>query len=171
MAIVCATENLLLREFDVGDAESLFRIYSNRETMRFLGDPPAAIEEERNNIRNHIESCYKKLGFGLWGVMLKREAKLIGRCGILIQDVDGERRPEISYLIDREHRGYGFATEAALGVIHTAKEKYGFEEMIAVIANGNHGSVRVAEKCGFEFEKNLQSFKDFGQVSVYSRSI
>lgn len=169
--ITCETENLILREFEPSDAEGLFRIYSDPDTTRFLGGPPASVEEERRNIQNHIENYYRVHGFGLWGAVLKSDRRLIGRCGILLQEVDGRRRPEISYLIDREQCGQGLATEAAKGVLDIARERYGIDKMIAVIAVENRGSIRVAQKCGFEFEKRLAMFKDFGPVSVYSRDL
>jgi [ribosomal protein S5]-alanine N-acetyltransferase len=166
---ICETENLIIREFSAADAEDLFHIYSNPEAMRFLGDPPASFEEERRNIENHVEQYYKELGFGLWGAILKGEDRLVGRCGILFQEIEGERRPELSYLIDNAYRGRGLATEAAKAVLEIARTKHGFDEMIAVIAVGNMASVRVAEKCCFAFERGLENFKDFGPVSVYSR--
>jgi ribosomal-protein-alanine N-acetyltransferase len=169
--IITETENLVLREFDTSDAEDLFRIYSNPETIRFLGKGPDSLEDERQNIQRHIDSHYRVHGFGLWGAVLKSEDRLIGRCGILRQAVDGRTRPEISYLIDRNYCGRGLATEAAKGVLDIAARKYGIDNMIAVIAAGNGGSMRVAEKCGFQFEKRLAMFKDFGPVVVYSRDL
>jgi ribosomal-protein-alanine N-acetyltransferase len=169
--IITETENLVLRELGPLDAEELFRIYSNPENMRFLGQGPDSLDEERQNIQRHIDSYYRVHGFGLWGVVLKSEDRLIGRCGILKQEVDGRTRPEISYLIDRDHCGRGLATEAARGVLDIAAGKYGIDKIIAVIASGNGGSMRVAEKCGFQFEKRLSMFKDFGPVVVYSRDL
>ena len=169
--IITETENLVLREFDTSDAEDLFRIHSNPETRRFLGKGPDSLDDERQNIQRHIDSYYRVQGFGLWGVVLKDEDRFIGRCGILRQEVDGRTRPEISYLIDRDYCGRGLATEAAKGVLDIAARKYGIENMIAVIATGNSGSMRVAEKCGFQFEKRLAMFKDFGPVVVYSRDL
>ena len=169
--IIRETDNLILREFSEDDAEDLFRIYSEGDTMRFLGGPPASVEEERRHIRDHIESCYDKLGFGLWAVVLKYEGRLIGRCGMLLQDIEGTRRPEVAYLIDSRHRGMGLASEAVFGVMRAAWQQYGFDDMIAVIARGNNASIRVAEKCGFTFERGLDSFKDFGPVSIYSRKL
>ena len=169
--IITETENLVLREFDPSDAEDLFRIYSNPETIRFLGKGPDSLDDERQNIQRHIDSYYRVHGFGLWGVVLKNEDRLIGRCGILRQEVDGRTRPEISYLIDRDYCGRGLATEAAKGVLDIAHSRFGVDKMIAVIATGNGGSMRVAEKCGFQFEKRLAMFKDFGPVVVYTRDL
>jgi ribosomal-protein-alanine N-acetyltransferase len=169
--MITETENLILRELDTSDAEDLFRIYSNPETIRFLGKGPDSLEDERQSIQRHIDSHYRVHGFGLWGAILKNQDRLIGRCGILRQEVDGRTRPEISYLIDRDYCGRGLATEAAKGVLDIAPRKYGIDNMIAVIAAGNGRSMRVAEKCGFQFEKRLAMFKDFGPVVVYSRDL
>lgn len=125
--IICKTDNLILREFSGDDAEGLFRIYSDPETMRFLGDPPASIEEERRNILNHMERYYRKLGFGLWAMVLRSENRLVGRCGILLQDIEGAKRPEISYLTDRKCWGRGLATEAAKAVMGVAASKFGLK--------------------------------------------
>lgn len=166
--IIRETENLVLRELEESDAEDLFRIYSDKETMRFLGRHAASLEEVRDNIRNHIEKYYVGLGFGLWGVVLKSENRLVGRCGVFLQEIEGIRRPELAYLIDRDFWGRGFATEAASAVKRLAIEKYNFKVMIAVIAIRNIASISVAKKCGFGFERAMESFKDFGPVSIYS---
>jgi ribosomal-protein-alanine N-acetyltransferase len=169
--IITETENLVLRELGPSDAEDLFCIHSNPETRRFLGKGADSLDEERQNIQRHIDTYYRVHGYGLWGAVLKSDDRLIGRCGILQQEVDGRTRPEISYLIDRDHCGMGLATEAAKGVLDIAARKYGIDNMIAVIAVENRASVRIAQKCGFEFEKRLDSFKDFGPVFVFSREL
>lgn len=56
---------------------------------------PKSCDEERTmkwiewNIQN-----YKECGFGLWSVVLIETNKLIGDCGITIQNIDGKLLPE-----------------------------------------------------------------------------
>lgn len=169
--VITETENLVLREFEPSDAEDLFHIYSDPETMRFLGKGPETVDEERRNIEGHIDKYYRTHGFGLWGAALKSDGRLVGRCGILLQEVDGRPRPEVSYLIRSDQCGRGLATEAANGVLDIARARYGIDKMIAVIAVENRASIRVAQKCGFEFEKRLAMFKDFGPVSIYVKGL
>ena len=170
-ASVAETHRLILRRFAETDAEDLFRIYSHPETRRFLGSGPTSVDEVRTGIATHIRTYYDRYGFGLWGVILKAEDRLIGRCGILYQEIGGRKEPELAYLIDPEFWRRGIATEASLKVVELATSVYRFAHMIAVIHPLNTASIRVAERCGFEFERSLESFKYFGKVDVYSRQL
>lgn len=169
--IIAETPRLIIRPFDPTDAADLFRIYSDSETMRFLGSPAASVDEERSNIENHRRSYYDYHGFGLWAVILKSEKRLIGRAGILYQNIEGKTDPELAYLIDRNFCGRGLATQAAMAVIKVAQDVHHFSRMVAVIHPKNVGSIRVATKCGFGFEKELMGYKDFGNVHLYSRQL
>jgi len=168
---IAETDRLIIREFTLDDAEDLFGFYSQPLTMKYLGAPPASIEEVRGDIADHIHKYYGELGYGLWGVALRNAGTLIGRAGILRQAVDGQLIPEISYLVDQDHCGNGYATEAASEIVNVARGIHKFDRMIAVIHPLNAQSINVAEKCGFEYLKRLSEFKDFGPVNVYARSL
>ena len=165
---IAETERLIFRELTLSDAEELFRSYSQAETMRFMGSGPVSVEEVRLSIQNHIDNYYKKYGFGLWAVVLKENNSFIGRCGLLYQKIEGVRDLELSYLLDNDYWGRGLATEAALASARLGFERYGFVRVIAVINPQNTASVRVAEKVGLKFEREIASFKDFGRVSLYA---
>jgi RimJ/RimL family protein N-acetyltransferase len=168
---ISETDRLTIRELSPDDADALFGFYSQPLTMKFLGAPPASIEEEKGNIIDHIAKYYGELGYGLWGVVLKETGSLIGRAGILKQSVDELFLPEISYLIHRELCGNGFATEAALEVVNVTRHIYKLDRMIAVINPLNTPSIKAAQKCGFEYLKMLSEFKDFGPVNLYVRNL
>ncbi len=169
--IVAETPRLIIRRFEPADASDLFRIYSDAETMQFLGSPAESVEEVRSNIENHIRSYYDQYGFGLWAAVLKNENRLVGRCGILYQNIEGQTDSELAYLVDRNFCGRGLATEAALAVIKVAANVNHFSRMVAVIHPDNIGSINVAGKCGFVFERHLSGYKDFGDVHLYSRQL
>ncbi len=105
------TDRLILREFTTDDFEALYGILSDSETMQHY---PAPFDEERtkNWIEWNIEN-YEKYGFGLWAVVLKETGNLIGDCGISIQNIDGERLPEIGYHIHKKFWRKGYGKEAA----------------------------------------------------------
>lgn len=77
---IAETERLILREMTAEDAEDFFRIYNDPETMKFIIKTFVSLEDVRGQIENHIESYYKKYGFGLWATVLKENNCLIGRC-------------------------------------------------------------------------------------------
>ena len=164
--IVLETERLLLRRFTPEDAADNYRIYTDPENMRFMGRRPDSVEFERYHLRKHIADYYDKHGFGLWAAVLKENDRLIGRCGLLYQQVEGTREVEVTYLIDRHYWGRGLATEAARETVKLGFERYKFPRIVALINPENVASVRVAEKIGMGYEREV-SFKDFGEVALY----
>ena len=168
---IAETERLIFRQLKPDDAKDLHRIYSNPETMKFMGDYKESVENERNNIQKHIEKYYNQLGFGLWATVLKENNRLIGRCGLLYQEIESARDLEFAYLIDRDFWGRGLATEAAREIMNLGFNQFGFTQIIAVIKPENEASIRVAEKCGLNYEREVSDYKDFGKVSLYSRSL
>jgi ribosomal-protein-alanine N-acetyltransferase len=166
MMIEIETERLLLRRFTPEDAADNYRIYTDPENMRFMGRQPDSVEFERYYIRKHIADYYDKHGFGLWAAVLKEDNRLIGRCGLLYQEVEGTREVEVSYLLDRHYWGRGLATEAARETVRFGFERYKFPRIVALINPENVASVRVAEKVGMRYER-VVSFKDFGEVALY----
>ena len=79
----------MLRPLRESDLDAVGAIYADPHTMRFLGGP-----RTRDNTRTRLEwmiAAHRDQGFGLWATTLLEDATLIGRCGILIQDVEGAR--------------------------------------------------------------------------------
>jgi [ribosomal protein S5]-alanine N-acetyltransferase len=163
---IIETERLILREFTPEDAAENYRIYSDPENMKFMGNPPPSVSAERDQIQKHIVNYYKKYGFGLWATVLKENNQLIGRCGLLYQQIEGRQESEVSYLIDRHHWGKGLATEAAGEIVRLGFEKYRFPRIIALIIAENSSSIRVAQKIGMKYRQQV-NYKDFGKVSMY----
>ena len=167
--IVTETERLILRRFTSEDAEENYRIYTDPDNMRFMGRPPDSVESERYNLRRHIANYYDRHDFGLWAVVLKEDGRLVGRCGLLCQQIEDSREVEVSYLVDKHYRGRGLATEAAREVVKLGFEKYGLPRLVAVIHPENVASVRVAEKIGMRYERDVD-FREFGRVAMYAKA-
>lgn len=169
MTCVVETERLVLRLFTPDDAADNYRIYTDADNMKYMGRLPDSVEFERYHIRRHIADYYDRHGFGLWAVVLKEENRLVGRCGFLYQPVEGGREIEVSYLIDKRHWGRGLATEAAGATVRLGFERYKFPRVVALINPENVASVRVAEKVGMKYERDVD-FRDFGRVAMYAQS-
>ena len=167
MDCIIETERLILRRFTPDDAADNYRIYTDPENMKFMGRRPDSVEFERYHIRRHIANYYDRHGFGLWAAVLKEDGRLVGRCGLLYQQIEGTQEVEVTYLIDRHHWGKGLATEAAREAVRLGFEEYKFPRVVAVINPRNTASVRVAEKLGMKYERDV-SFQDFGVVAMYA---
>jgi len=155
---ILETTRLLLREFTPQDADALALVLSDPETMRYYPAPydRAGVEQwiERNRQR------YQDDGVGLWAMELKRTQdcevhETIGDCGIIVQQVEGERLYEIGYHLRRDFWGQGLATEAAVACRDWAFAHLKTERLISLIRSENLPSRRVAERTGMAVWKEV----------------
>jgi RimJ/RimL family protein N-acetyltransferase len=153
IAPILETARLQLREFVPEDVNALARVLSDPVTMQYYPAPYGAQEVaawiERNRRR------YQETGHGLWAMILKSSNELIGDCGMVSQNIDGNAEIEIGYHVRRDLWRQGFATEAA-----RMCRAYGFEclrlqRMISLIRPENMPSRRVAEKIGMAAWKEI----------------
>lgn len=157
-----------MRKLVPGDAEALFGIYQDAQTMRYMGLSPATVEAERGSVEAHAENYYRRHGFGLWGIVLRETGQIIGRSGLLRFDLDDTPQTEISYLIARRHWGAGYATEAAEAVVRLAFDDMKIDKLHALINPANAASSRVALRLNFRLERAVE-YKCFGLVDLYAR--
>jgi RimJ/RimL family protein N-acetyltransferase len=156
---ILQTSRLLLREFTPDDAHDLARVLCDPETMRYYPAPydRAGVEQwiARNRQRYEVD------GVGLWAMELKesRESELhkaVGDCGIVLQEVEGERLYEIGYHLRRDLWGQGLATEAAIACRDWAFENLNATRLISLIRPENLPSCRVAKRAGMTVWKEVE---------------
>jgi ribosomal-protein-alanine N-acetyltransferase len=95
-----------------------------------------------------------------FAVVNRSDGALIGYCGFLHQEVDGEREIEIGYRLHPQYWNRGLATEAARAVRDHAFADLGLSRVISLIHPDNLPSRRVAEKIGMLVEKKTE-FRGF----------
>ena len=140
------TERLFLREMTTDDFDALYKVLSDKEIMQHY---PYTFDEERvrqwinRNIRR-----YKTFGFGLWAVCLKETGEMIGDCGLTMQVIHDEIRPEIGYHIRRDMQKKGYAKEAASAVRDWTFNNTPFMEIYSYMKYTNIPSSKTAESYG-----------------------
>lgn len=77
---------------------------------------------------------------------------LVGWCGLLVQEVDGEKELEVGYSILPTYWGSGYATEAAKACLDAAFAGQLADSVISIIQVNNIPSRRVAEKNGMRID-------------------
>ncbi len=159
------TKRLILRKLTLDDAEALHRIYYEPGVFKYFSKgPPDSVEAERANIARHLD-YYERHGFGLWATILRDSGELVGRCGLLSQEIDGVAEVEIGYLLSPRVWGRGLASEAARSI-----RDFGFElghsRLISIIDTQNIASKRVAAAIGMTLWKQTQ-FHNI-DVEIYS---
>ncbi len=161
MAIL-VTRRLRLRRLTLDDLDDLHAVLSDPVAMAHYPTPFG-----RDMTRGWIEwnlRSYAEHGFGLWAVVHAADARLIGDCGLTIQQVDGVAELEIGYHVLPAYWGRGLATEAAIACRDLAFDRLGRSRVISKMREDNAASRRVAEKVGMRPEKTTQD--DAGTTSI-----
>ena len=152
--MVLETKRLILREMTPNDVDDLLEVLSDPEAMQFY---PRPFDRQMTQawIERNIQR-YTQHGFWLWAIIFKENGKLIGDCGLVVQEVDGVEEIEIGYHIRRDLWGKGLATEAAQACRDYGFSQLGFDKLISLINPVNIASRRVAEKNGMRLIKEME---------------
>ena len=148
------TPRLLLRPLALDDLDALALMYADAEVQRFTGgEQTRAVAAER---LAQVIALHAQQGFGMLAVVEKSSARFLGRAGFLVQQMEGAREVELAYGLARETWGKGYATEAIAaardwGFAHLAEPRF-----ISLIHPDNSRSIRVAEKIGSRYAKDVE---------------
>jgi RimJ/RimL family protein N-acetyltransferase len=149
------TQRLLIRPFHILDAEPMYQVFGDPEVMRF-GNGVQTREWVEGWLRTCLERYYQTWGFGPYAVVEQDAHNVIGYCGLFFfPELDGQPEVEIGYRFVRSAWGHGYATEAAAAVRDFTFKTLGIKRLIAMIDPSNTASIRVAEKIGMQFEKEV----------------
>jgi RimJ/RimL family protein N-acetyltransferase len=147
METTIETARLLLRPMQMADVDLLLHIFADPKVMAAFEQPPFDREQMVLWVKRNL-SHQAEHGFGLFSVVLKSNATLIGDCGLEFMDIEGEPTAELGYDFRSDYWNQGFATEAAQAVRDYAFQTLGLPRLISLIRVGNNASRRVAEKIG-----------------------
>ena len=145
------TRRLLLRPFRGSDLDSLSELYSDAATMRFIGGVRTR-EQARNELRDLIAG-YELHGWGPRAITF--DNTLIGRAGLWVHQVEGQREIEVAYMIGRPWWRQGYGSEAALRFCDAAFGELGLERLISLIDAENVPSIAIAKKNGMHHERDV----------------
>lgn len=152
--LVIETARLQLREFVLEDSSALSAVLGDADVMKF-GPGTQSLKQIQDWLADAINQ-YKLRGFGPWAVIGKNSDTLLGYCGLFyFPDLAGREEIEIGYRFARSHWGRGYATEAAAAVREHAFNQLGIPRLVAMIDPGNTASLRVAEKLGMHYKKEI----------------
>ena len=97
-----------------------------------------------------VEAHFQKHGFGLWAVEIRGSGSFAGFVGLQTPPFEAPFTPcvEIGWRLAPETWGKGYATEAALAVIHHGFTTLGLQEILSWTVPANVRSQRVMAKLG-----------------------
>ena len=163
--MILETKRLILRKYTYDDFNDLSEILTDSETMKYYPRP-----YDSNGVKKWLEwsiNNYEKYGFGLWAIVLKENNEFIGDCGITIQNINGEKLPEIGYHINKKYWQKGYAKEAARAVRDWAFRNLQYESLYSYMNVCNVPSYKTASSIGM---KRINQYHD-GEENLYVYSI
>ena len=148
MPLPLETERLIIRSFTMDDADAMFKVFGDPETMRFFGIWLATSVENARRFIRWVTGMETEHGYSFWAVVEKESGEVIGDCGLAPLEGEG---PEVELGCDlrRDQWNKGYATEAGRACL-----EYGFKELklrriVAVTNPQNLGARRALQKLGF----------------------
>src|SRR5687767_1303061 len=145
------TERLLIRPLVKEDIVIWKTYFDDPEYLKYIILP---VQEGLSNLEktefwfNKQFDRYKENRFGLMALIEKSSGELVGQCGLLLQELEGEPMLEIGYHLLKQYNGKGYATEAAQFFKKLAFDNNYSNAVVSMIDIGNHLSEKVAMRNG-----------------------
>ena len=160
-------EDILLREFRVEDLDEFHALTTQPEIIEFLPDWNVPKEQRLDwlinyEIKENQQFLQAVSAYGnIWelrlrlGIILKETNEFIGWCCTGMKDELPAPNREIMYAISKDHRGKGYTTQAAKGLIKYLFEHTSTDVLNAIALVHNTPSNRVIQKCDFDLMNEI----------------
>jgi RimJ/RimL family protein N-acetyltransferase len=147
------TEHLLLRQFRASDFEPYAAMCADPEVMRYVGERGVLSREDAWRQMAMLAGHWQLRGYGMWAVEERATGGFIGRVGLHFPE--GWPDQEVAWAFARAHWGRGFAFEAASAALTYAFDSLHWPRVISLIDPDNSRSIRLAERLGEQFEREV----------------
>jgi [ribosomal protein S5]-alanine N-acetyltransferase len=147
------TTRLRFRKLTLGEVTSWVEFCSDEVAIKYLW---FTVDEAKTASEAWIKKQllrYEEVDCGLCAVELKETGEFIGQCGILLQDVDGNKEWEVGYHFKPAFWNKGFATEAARASRDAAFSHGLSDHIISIVHVDNERSAQVALRNGMDLWK------------------
>jgi len=169
-ALVVETDRLVLRRLTSEDAPFILELLNDPDWLRFIGDKGVrTLEDARRYVETGPAESYARHGFGLFLVARKPDEVSVGMCGLIKRDALPD--VDVGYAFLPDHRGRGYAREAAAAVVEFARSAIGLKRLVAITNPDNARSIRVLESLGLAYEGTVRLSEDAAPVSLFGRSL
>ena len=151
-ALPLETKHLLLRDFEEDDWEAVHAYGSDPEVVRYVPWGPNSEQDTKDFLARVIaaQSAEPRQAYDL-AVTLRDGGNLIGGAGLHLRGPDSPTA-YAGYVLNRQHWGQGYGTEALGALLALGFERLGLHRIFATCDTDNVGSFRVMEKNGMRRE-------------------
>jgi RimJ/RimL family protein N-acetyltransferase len=155
-APILTTERLWLRELREDDEDALTAMFADPDVMRWIGAGRVLTRGHARRVIARERDHYAARGWGEWATVERASGEMAGLCGLILWPaIDDREELEVAYLLPVPRRGRGLATEAAVAIRDFGRSIVGRDDLVSLIYPDNAASIRVAEKVGMAYEKDV----------------
>lgn len=147
------TDRLLLRKFNINDAEAIFSAWTSDERVAKYTSWYA--HKSIGDTRAYVEYMASKTELSDYNWVIESDNKIIGSINVCHSDEQLEIAG-IAYVLAYDYWGKGYMTEAARAVIKFLFNEVNYRKIIAGCDSENVGSSKVMEKVGMKREAVLR---------------
>lgn len=145
------TERLRLREAGPPDAAFIAGLMNEPDYLRIVGDwGVRSADDAGAYIGSAAIYAYGREGLGFNIVELRNGGARVGICGLVRREAIGD--VELGYAVRADHRGAGYATEAARATLEHAHTGLGLRHVVGIVDAAHAASRRVLEKIGMRLD-------------------
>ena len=153
------TERLILREMKISDLDPMFKLDSDPEVHRCLGNKPIKTKAEARIIIESVLNQYKERGIGRWVAIEKSSGDFIGWSGLRLNteyNMNGfTNYYDLGYRLLKRYWGKGYATESGKAAVNYAFNTLGLTKFYATTEIGNQASHRALLKIGLTYVEDF----------------
>lgn len=152
MSTIIETDRIILREITMDDYQFLYDLETNEHSLKYESDTVPTkedVDKKLEKILNYIED-EDRTDYIL--LVERKEEKLpIGKV-LLWQIAEHIDEWEVGWMIDYNHWGQGYASEAAKALLEFGFNQLGANRIVANCNDENLASERVMQKIGMTKE-------------------
>lgn len=151
---ILETKRLNIRHIEESDADFIHALFNTDTFIKYIGDRNLnTIVDAQAYIRTGPQAMYAEQGFGLFLVECKESLIPLGISGLIKRDTLDDI--DVGYGFHPEHEGFGYALESTQAVVDYAKDDLGIRRLVAITTEENTKSIKLLNKLGLSFEKEL----------------
>jgi RimJ/RimL family protein N-acetyltransferase len=168
--VIIETQRLNLREFTAADSDFIIELLNSPGWMKYIGSRSVKTKEDAvNYIENRMRKSYLESGFGFYLIEIRASGAKAGMCGLVKRDTLDE--VDIGFALLPQYENFGYAYESAEAVMNYAKDILKIQRLSAITVPYNNSSIKLLEKLGMKFERNINLPDDTETLMLYYKDL
>lgn len=162
-------EKLSVRELSEEDVDNYIEISREEHIRKFLPDGLLSKEEMRERLLSYMKKVYPFYGFGIYGLFLKPENKLIGAVSLDLKESTGKSEYEVGFFISHYYLGLGYGIMGLEFLIDFSFSFFQIERLISITASSNLHAIKLLEKVGFKLQNKEETYVFSLEKGLYEK--